>query len=63
MILKRVRSPWLLFLPIGGLYHKQDISVRVTSLVHNRVKLGQGVLNECAKRPSPSDLARKRGLL
>ena len=41
--LKKARSPWLLFLPIRGLYHKQDFSVPVTSLVHDRNKIGQGV--------------------
>ena len=44
LVIWRKLFPWLLFLPIRGLYHEQDFSVPVTSLVHDRFKMGQGLL-------------------
>ena len=43
VIWRKPLQPWLLFLPIGYKYHKQDFFVPVTSLVHERVKMGQGL--------------------
>ena len=47
MIWRKLFQPRLLFLPIGGLYHKQDFSVPVTSLVHDRVRMRLGLFLIC----------------